>query len=375
MAKLTESGKQALDNLFARASQEKKIPGFVFGASNLDGEIYFNATGFKVIDDPNSGEITPDSVYWICSQTKFIVHLAALRLIEQEKLGKETPVSDFFPEFATPVILDDILSPSPSFRPASSPILVKHLLNFSSGLFYPPFPDPTRNLPPAYTNSYKDAEDPFAEFFRLLKGDYPGIPIKFEPGTDFAYGYSADVLGFIVEKIVGKTMEEHLQETIFGPLGMGSSFFRTPKIIEKEITMSYREADGTLVPWNNQLKLIERDPQNDGKISTGIISQETAKELFVPTLTEAGSKSLDLFTRIFPGGQWSVGLAVCSLDWPKRRKRGTAFWSGWAGSYFFIDPDTGISVVFGTQLAPSRDPEVIKLFGQLEETLYAGLEA
>lgn len=47
--------------------------------------------------------------------------------------------------------------------------------------------------------------------------------------------------------------------------------------------------------------------------------------------------------------------------------------SGWAGTYFFIDPDTGVAAVFGTQIAPSRDPTVIKLFGELEEALYGGL--
>jgi CubicO group peptidase (beta-lactamase class C family) len=47
--------------------------------------------------------------------------------------------------------------------------------------------------------------------------------------------------------------------------------------------------------------------------------------------------------------------------------------SGWAGTYFWIDPTTGIAAVFGTQIIPSRDIEVIKTFVSCEETLYAGL--
>ncbi|PPQ90094.1 hypothetical protein CVT25_012258 [Psilocybe cyanescens] len=402
MVKLTSAGKDALDGLFEKASQEKKIPGFVFGVSNSDEEIYFKGTGYRVVNDPNSGEVVPDSVFWVCSQAKLIVHLAALRLIEQGKLKEDTPAFEFFPELANLVILDDTLSPSSSFRPATKPILVKNLLNFSSGLFYPPFLDLTRNMPSAYSHTYK-GENSHSKFFQLLKGDFPGIPIKFEPGADFANGYSSDVLGFIVERVSGKDLEQHLQETIFAPLGLNASFYRSPKIIEREVTMTYRRADGTLEPWNDQIKLIERDAHkvslfiggagiysslrsyltllrhihqiHDGKITKGIINRGTAQKLFLPTLTEAGAKNVDLSVSAFPtGNQWSVALAVCTVDWPKRRKRGTIFWLGWAGSYYFIDPETGISAVFGTQLAPSADPEVIKLFCELEEALYAGLE-
>ena len=47
--------------------------------------------------------------------------------------------------------------------------------------------------------------------------------------------------------------------------------------------------------------------------------------------------------------------------------------SGWAGTYFWMDPTTGIAAVFGTQIIPRRDIDVIKVFTDFEETLYAGL--
>jgi hypothetical protein len=50
----------------------KKIPGFVLGVSNIEREIYFQGGGTNVIDDLSSGEVNPDSVFWICSQTKMI---------------------------------------------------------------------------------------------------------------------------------------------------------------------------------------------------------------------------------------------------------------------------------------------------------------
>jgi hypothetical protein len=50
----------------------KKIPGFVLGVSNIEREIYFQGGGTNVIGDLSSGEVNPDSVFWICSQTKMI---------------------------------------------------------------------------------------------------------------------------------------------------------------------------------------------------------------------------------------------------------------------------------------------------------------
>jgi len=55
------------------SGETANVPGFVFGITNLEGEIYFEGAGNNVVNDPTSGPLTPDSVFWICSQTKLIV--------------------------------------------------------------------------------------------------------------------------------------------------------------------------------------------------------------------------------------------------------------------------------------------------------------
>jgi CubicO group peptidase (beta-lactamase class C family) len=52
---------------------EKKLPGFGIAVTSVDQELYASAGGFRVHDDPTSGPVTPDSVYWLCSMTKLIV--------------------------------------------------------------------------------------------------------------------------------------------------------------------------------------------------------------------------------------------------------------------------------------------------------------
>ncbi|KAF8964809.1 beta-lactamase/transpeptidase-like protein [Flammula alnicola] len=406
MVKLTSGGKEALDNLVARVAQEQKIPGFVVGATNIDEEIYFKSGGYKVVNDPTSGKVEEDSIFWICSMTKLIAHIGALQLIEQGKLSVETPVADFFPQFANPIILDDVTSPNPSFTPAKTVVRVKHLLNFSSGLFYPVRTDAGSRMSDVYYGPH-DMKDPHSSFFEILKGDLPGIPLKFEPGTDFVYGFSSDVLGFIVEKVSGETLEVYLQENVFQPLGMKASFYLTPDLKEKLLPLAFRKG-GKLEPWVDQpgTRIIETDPAklschlggvglyvslkdyltllrhllqiHAGKAHHPILKNESVHSLFVGTSTEEGAKNLDLFIN-FPnkGHSWSTALAVCNADWPNRRKKGSAFWSGWAGTHFFMDPTTGIAAVYGIQLVSitsgSRDPDNLAVFSEFEETLYAGL--
>jgi CubicO group peptidase (beta-lactamase class C family) len=244
--------------------------------------------------------------------------------------------------------------------------------------------------------------DPISQFFQVVIGELPALPLKFEPGTDFVYGWSADVVGFLVEKISGQTLEQFCKEHIFDPLGMTASFFLTPELKERAVNLAYRDESGILHPWADQLDIIEQDPRkvrvhlggvglytsmrdylkllrhlmqiHDGQqVPNAILKAETVHDIFVPMLPEKGVESLSEFV-MTEGTSWSTALAVCTTDLPGRRRKGSVFWGGWAGTGFFIDPTTGIAVVFGVQVAPTRDIELYRVATQLESTLYEGLK-
>ncbi|KAF9483310.1 beta-lactamase/transpeptidase-like protein [Pholiota conissans] len=410
MVTLTARGKQALDDVVATLAMGQTIPGFALGATTSKEEIYFNFGGNKIIDNQSSDAVGPDTVFWICSMTKLVAHIAALQLIDQGKLKEETPVSEFFPQFSNPIILDDVTSPNPSFKPATKVMRVEHLLNFSSGLFYLWTQDIGVSVPAPYAGAH-DMKDPHSEFLSILQGNFPGIPLQFEPGTNFAYGYGADILGFIVEKITGITLDQYLQDNVFEPLEMHASFYLSPGLKEKLLPLTLRTQDGKMHLWNEQpgTRIIEQDPSKvsrlmggiglyvslrdylkllqhilqilDGTATAPILKCETAEALFIGAQNEDGVKSLGLVTGFaFPGHncQWSTALAVTMEDWPNRRKKGTGFWAGWAGTHFFIDPTTGIAAVYGTQIMSyiggNNDIETLKGLTAFEETLYTGLD-
>ncbi|KIM41569.1 hypothetical protein M413DRAFT_445541 [Hebeloma cylindrosporum] len=403
MISLSSQTRAILDGLLSQAIADGKVPGAVFAAASAHGELYSGAAGLKSFGDPAAGNLDENSVFWTCSMTKLVVTLALLQLIEKRILDDEAPVETIIPEVADPVIVDDILSDSSGYKPAKGKILIKHLLNHTSGLYLSKVGRATPDdLPPAYTAEPYKGNHTVAQFFELIRAGFPGVPLAFEPGTNWAYGYGYDIAAFVVERVTGKSIEEYCKELIFGPLDMDASFHLTASRRERLVKLTYRQKDGRLEKWADQLGVIEQDPEKlgvllggiglystmksylsllrhlllvlDGQAINPILSRKTVANLFKPSLSPHMSKSVVEYTG-WIDTQFGHALCIANSDWPRRRRKGSGFWFGWAGTYYFMDPTTGIAVVYGTQLMPGRDLEVERLWGQLEEALYSGLEA
>ncbi|KAF8893001.1 beta-lactamase/transpeptidase-like protein [Infundibulicybe gibba] len=229
---ISSEAKEQIQQVLDDATKNKSLPGLACGITSADGELFVGSSGTKVFDDPSSGAVDVDTVEWICSETKLIVALAGLKLIEQGKIQLDTPVAQHLPELANPVIIEGYSPDGKAItRPATTAITFQHLLNFTSGLFYIDKEGPVDQLPLACTHSHKE-ENPIEFFFKIIQvRDLPGVPLLFEPGTNWAYGFSSDCVGFIVERITKQTLEEYCKEHIFGPLGLKStSFYLTPDL-------------------------------------------------------------------------------------------------------------------------------------------------
>ena len=97
-----------------------------------------------------------------------LLQIAALKLLDQGKVKFDTQISDYLPQFRNTIILDDVKSERPTFRPATTVITLKHLLNFTSGLFYPE-KTADKAMNEAYcSKAMHAAEDPVSEFFRII---------------------------------------------------------------------------------------------------------------------------------------------------------------------------------------------------------------
>ncbi|KAF8649414.1 hypothetical protein AX16_005855 [Volvariella volvacea WC 439] len=405
MPSLSLEAKDKIQSVLSLAVAEKRTPSLWFGATNTEEDLFIATEGTRVLGDPSSGELDDDSIFWVCSQTKLMVTIAALQLIEQGRLNLDTHVGNILPELASPLVLDGRKeSGEPRLRPARSPILIRHLLNHTSGIVYEDerVEDP-RGLTPSYLHTYQKGED-YKTFLSLYKeGDINGIFLKFDPGTDFGYGYSSDILGFIIEKVSGMSLENYFRKHIFTPLGIKhASFYLTPDLQSKLVSLVYRNKDQTLTQWNDQFAIIPMDFTQVNVHLPGIafymsqkeylkllrhllqirlghlprnavLSKPSIDRMFEPSVMfEAGVKSLNtwLWGQNY---QWTTGLCLNTADVPGKRRKGTVWWYGWAGTYFFMDPETGVAAILATQILPTLDNELGQVWDDVERTLYAGL--
>ncbi|KAF7357690.1 hypothetical protein MVEN_00814700 [Mycena venus] len=434
------SQKDTFDRILSDAVVSKSTAALFFGVTTVDGPIYNGTAGKKLVDDPASQSIDEDTLYWLCSQTKLITTIAGLQLIERSKITLDTLVETVLPELADPVLVTgyDETGSVRTTTPAKGKMTFGQLLNHSSGLdYWVDGTTPSNDLPRAYTYRYKDGED-VSTFFKILKGSLPGVPLKFEPGTDFGYGFSTDCVGFIVERLSGKTLEQYFQDHIFEPLGITSaSFYLTPLLKDRLLPLSFRTKSGDIERWKGP-SVIEQDPtrvrvhfggvglyasQKDyltvlrhllqiigtyiyscgidfayphpvmnvkfciriaaGRATAPILSRASVDSMFAPTLTSTGTASVRDFVHLLhpllklpaAGAQFGCGLFVNTVDVPGKRRAGSGAWDGYATTSFFVDPRSGVAAVFATQLLPMGDATHEQMYDALERELYAGFEA
>lgn len=198
---------------------------------------HIDAMGWQ--DEAGRIPIQRDTIFRIASMTKPITCLAALMLVEEGKLRLNDPIGQWIPELAKPRVLLDPAGPLEQSRPATQPITVHHLFTHASGLGYPFAGD-------------GPLKQRLSEFFFGVYGRYGqpvppdqwiaqlgSLPLAAEPGTTPIYGLSIDVLGILVSRVAGISLEEFFARRIFAPLGMRDTAFVVPPEKKQRLAVGY----------------------------------------------------------------------------------------------------------------------------------------
>ena len=160
-----------------------------------------------------------DLLYNIYSCTKVSTAIAATQLIERGELVVTDPVYAYIPEFRNLTVkVKDAEGRVIGTRPAATTMTVGHLLTMTSGLDY--------NLSrPAVKRviGETDGRAPTLDICRALAAD----PLEFDPGDDYRYSLSLDVIGGIIELVSGMSVAEYMKANIFDPLGMKETGFKS----------------------------------------------------------------------------------------------------------------------------------------------------
>jgi CubicO group peptidase (beta-lactamase class C family) len=339
-----------------------------------------------------------DDVFRIYSMTKPVVAAAVLRLVDEGRVGLDDPVSQYIPAFADVKVFVGGTADAPMVEAPASPITIRQLLNHTSGLAYGLTALPVDTIF-ARAQLY-DAGRTLAEFTDSLAR----VPLLFHPGTAWSYSSGLDVAGRVIEVASGMTLDRYLESAIFEPLGMRDTGFRIrPDMRSRLVTVYSAAEDGTLEPlgqdglmamfepgarflWGSGGLLSTPDDYlrfaqmllNGGELeSVRILRPETVALMTsntVPAELTPVSYGGALRDSIYGFGL-GVAVQVDSAAAARPGPIGLYRWSGYLGTYFWIDPRNDVVAMVWTQLSPGARQPLEADFQRLVYDALSGADA
>lgn len=337
--------------------------------------------GYHGYADIASGrKIDRDTVYRQYSMTKLAIYTACMMLMEQGKLLLQDPISSFFPEWEKMRKFVKGEDGTVRVEPLQNPIRVEHVMNMSCGLPYGHFPDGTPTGERLHEVTRALRERPGGYTLREEIRAVSQVPVAFEPGTHWLYGFGSELAAGIVETVTGKPIHEALAEMIFRPLGMESTGMIYFGDIEKRLATFYTRADdGTLTPGGAMMDEKSRlgaDPNGCPRLFSTIGDYVTFTQMLanggeINGCQLMGRKTIDLmrqnrlnatqlrdFRNEYLDG-YGYGLGVRTMmDRAKggcNASVGEFGWTGGSGTWASMDPEEGVSVVYMHQMAPNME--------------------
>lgn len=238
---------QRIDRTLQEYVMKGQIPGAVAILVRNGKIVYEKSFGYANLDSKTP--LRTDHIFRIASQSKAITSLAVMMLWEEGKFSLDDPISYYIPEFKDPQVLVWFNEKDSSYssQPAKGEITIRQLLTHSSGLDYATIGSNTfkaiyakAGIPSGIGNSRLNER--IGDKVKVLAK----LPLKFNPGEQWAYGLNTDVLGYLVEVLSGMTFDDFLRERIFKPIGMNDTYFYLPSDKHDRLVSLYETKDGKL---------------------------------------------------------------------------------------------------------------------------------
>jgi len=365
---LSSTGLQRLSDALQRDIDKGTIPGVTMMVARRGQIAWFDALGKQSPASPTP--MAHNTIFRIFSMTKPIVSIGIMMLLEEGHLLLSDPLSKYIPEFTDQKVgvenngkLDLV--------PLVRPITIQDLLRHTSGITY----DHTGNsqVQQLYQQTrLRSRKISNAEHAALVAS----LPLMCQPGAEFNYSRSTDILGRVIEVISGKPLSAFLTEHILAPLQMAETAFHTGS-----------ENAGRLAeplptdPWTGEnvrlFSMLEKPVMESG--GGGLVSTTMDYARFCQMLLNGGAldghriigrKTLQLMASdhlgpevkingalLSPGHGFGLGFSVRTHEGmaPFAGSVGQFFWSGVAGTFFFIDPKEDLFAVFMSQGPGQRE--------------------
>jgi CubicO group peptidase (beta-lactamase class C family) len=317
-----------------------------------------------------------DAIFRIASQTKALVSVAAMRLQEEGRLLISDAVGKYIPEFQKTKVAV-LRQGGYDVADAKRPITIRDLLTHTSGVSYGGGPAKDLWEKAGITGWYfADRDEPVGATVTRMAA----LPFDAQPGEKYVYGYSTDILGAVVERASGLSLDEYLRTRLFEPLKMNDTHFYLPASkVDRFATVYSAGSDGKLERAPTPGTMVSQGayvegPRKSFSGGAGIVSTAGDYARFLQMMLNGGEldgarilsrKTVDLMTVNhlgpgieFRGGEgFGLGFSVVK-DLGLRGIPGSVGEYGWGGAYhstYWVDPQEQLVVVYFTQLLPAKD--------------------
>ena len=360
------------------------LPGYACIVS-CGEDVWFRAYGMRDVE--RGLPVERDTIFRLHSMTKPITSVALMMLYEEGRFQLDDPVARYIPAWENLAVFEDGDEDCYSTTAPERPMVVKDLLMHTSGL--------------TYGFMYSHPVDAMYRKRRITGGDLQAmvdaladIPLRFSPGTWWSYSHATDICGYLVQVLSDTDLDVFVRERITAPLGMVDSGFVVQPAAMERFAAPYeyledgrfaRQDDSEARPYRTRPKLLSG---GGGMVATIGDYHRFAEMLLgrgeLDGVRLLGRKTVEYMTmnqlpgnndlagmgqRVhseapFEGTGFGLGFSVV-LDPAAANvidSVGDFGWGGAASTYFWVDPEEQLVVVFMTQLRPSSSYPIRREF-------------
>ena len=343
------------------------------------GDVHVDTIGLR--DRDSGAPMTRDTIFRVASNTKPIVAVAAMILVEEGVLRLDESVERLLPELSNRRVLRSLDAPLDDTVAATRPITVRDLLTSRAGygaVMAAPGRHPIQRAMSAaeLTPGHDRVAVPPDEFMRRLAS----IPLASQPGERWMYQTASDILGVLVARAAKTTLGAFLRERIFAPLGMNDTAFSTADV--DRLATCYRVADGLLDVfdpargggWSRPPPF---EGGSNGLVSTAddllafhtmllhhgesngrhIVSRTTVDSMTTDQIPAEQKAASPFFPGFWDDYGWGLGMAVVTRRDPFGRAPGSFGWDGGFCTSAYVDPQNDfIAILLAQRAQGGADP-------------------
>ena len=353
------------------------------------GKVAFLHT-FGSRDREANSPMKADSIFRIASQSKALTSVGIMMLQEEGKLLISDPVSKFIPEFANSTVAVPKDGGGYDVVKAKRQITIRDLLTHTSGISYGTGPAKDKWDAAKISGFYfSDRDEPIGETIKRMAA----LPMDAHPGEKYIYGYSTDILGYVIERASGMPLDQFFQQKIFDRLGMKDTSFYLPvnKLDRLAVVYSAKDGKAERAPVEGTIASqghYVNGPRKSFSGGAGLLSTPGDYARFLQLMLNGGQlngkrilsrKSVELMTTdhlngiTFRTGQgFGLGFSVVK-DVGTYGAQSSVGEYGWGGAYhsvYWVDPKEQLVVIYMTQLLPAGN---IDDYGKLRAGVYSSI--